>query len=122
MADMAAIYDAGIEAVVDLALNEKPLQLPRELIYCRFPLNDGGGNSTQLLRAAVDSVESFIANQIPTLVGCSAGMSRSLAVTAAALAIIRGQSFDDTLVEMVVGQPHDVSPLLWSEVCKACAK
>ena len=122
MADMAAIHDAEIDAVFDLALNEKPLQPPRELIYCRFPLNDGGGNSPQRLRAAVDAVESFIAKQIPALVGCSVGMSRSLAVTAAALALNRGTSFDDTLVEMVVDQPHDVSPLLWSEVCKACVK
>jgi protein-tyrosine phosphatase len=122
MANVAAIYDAEIEAIVDLALNEKPIQLSHELIYCRFPLNDGGGNSTQVLRAAVDAVESFIDKQIPTLVGCSAGMSRSLAVTAAALARNRGQSFDDTLVELVVDLPHDVSPLLWSEVCKACGQ
>ena len=39
------VLDAGIEALVDLGLNERPVQLTRELIYCRFPLNDGGGNS-----------------------------------------------------------------------------
>ena len=41
----SSVLDVGIEALVDLGLNEKPVQLTRELIYCRFPLNDGGGNS-----------------------------------------------------------------------------
>ena len=117
--DIAPIFDAGIEAVVDLALNEKPAQLTRELIYCRFPLNDGGGNSPQLLRAAVDAVESLISNEIPTLVYCSAGMSRSLAITAVALARIRDQKPEDTLVALASGQPHDVFPLLWRDIGNA---
>lgn len=82
VADLTQIYDAGIEAIVDLALDEKPAMLSRDLIYCRFPLNDGGGNPRQHLRAAVEGVESLIAKQIPTLVFCSAGMSRSLGVGA----------------------------------------
>ena len=39
------LFDAGIAAVVDVAFEEPPAQLPRGLIYCRFPLNDGGGNA-----------------------------------------------------------------------------
>ena len=38
------LFDAGITAVVDVAFEEPPAQLPRQLIYCRFPLSDGGGN------------------------------------------------------------------------------
>lgn len=118
--DMTVVYDAGIEALVDLALNEKPAQLTRELVYCRFPMNDGGGNSPKVLRVAVDTVQSFISKQIPTLVYCSAGMSRSVAVVAAALARSGGESLDDTLLKLVSGQPHDVSPLFWSDICEAC--
>ena len=121
VADLAPIFQAGIEAIVDLALNEKPAQLAREFIYCRFPLNDGGGNPPQRLRAAVDGVESLISKRIPTLVYCSAGMSRSLAVTAVALARSRGQAPEDILLALASGQPHDVSPILWSDICKASA-
>lgn len=122
VADLAPVLDIGVEAIVDLALNEKPAQITRELIYCRFPLNDGGGNSPQLLSAAVDGLESLIAKQIPTLVYCSEGMSRSLAVTAVALARHRGQKVEDTLVALANGQPHDVSPILWDDICKACSQ
>ena len=44
------LFDAGISAVVDVAYEEQPAQLPRELIYCRFPVNDGGGNRQAVLR------------------------------------------------------------------------
>lgn len=120
--DISKLFDAGIEALVDVALNEKPVQLTRELIYCRFPLNDGGGNSPKLLSAAVATVESFITKQIPTMVYCSAGMSRSVAITAAALSMSRGVPMDNTLLQLVSGQPHDVSPLLWSDICEACGR
>lgn len=119
--DLSQVYDAGIEALVDLALNEKPAQLTRELIYCRFPMNDGGGNSPELLHADVDAVESFISKQIPTMVYCSAGMSRSVAVVAAALATSRGELMEDTLLKLVSDQPHDVSPVLWSSIREVCA-
>jgi len=51
--DLRAILDAGIQAVVDLAFEEPPAVLVRELTYCRFPLLDGAGNPPWLLRAAV---------------------------------------------------------------------
>ncbi len=120
VADLTPILDAGIEAVVDLALNEKPAQLTRDSIYCRFPLNDGGGSPSQHLRAAVDGVESLISTHTPTFVYCSAGMSRSFAITAVALARFRGQKPKNTLVALASGQPHDVSPILWGDICKAC--
>ena len=37
-----ALFDVGIRAVVDVAIEEPPVALPRELIYCRFPIHDGG--------------------------------------------------------------------------------
>jgi len=40
----SALHDAGVDAVVDLAYEERPAQLPRDLWYCRFPIVDGLGN------------------------------------------------------------------------------
>src|SRR5208282_4769156 len=48
------LFDLGIEAVVQLAAEEPPLPLPRELILCHFPLIDGIGNRAALLSLAVE--------------------------------------------------------------------
>ena len=69
----------GIEAVVELADSEQVAVLPRELVRCRFPLSDGGINPPWLLRMASDAVAALIRADIPTLVCCAAGMSRSCA-------------------------------------------
>ena len=66
---------------------------------------------------AIQTVVSLL-KQIPTLVYCGAGMSRSPAVVAAALSIVQGGSPDEKLKEIVAGHPHDVSPHLWEAVCK----
>lgn len=42
--DLRALHAAGIAAVVDLAANEPPATLTRDLAYCRLPLVDGPGN------------------------------------------------------------------------------
>jgi hypothetical protein len=42
--DPRSLFSTGTLAVIDLALNEPPASLPRELVYCRFPLIDGAGN------------------------------------------------------------------------------
>ena len=49
-------------------------------------------------------------------------MSRSPAVVATALSIAQGGSPEETLREIVAGQPHDVSPQLWETVKRACSK
>ncbi len=69
---------------------------------------------------AMYPTESLLKSQIPMLVYCGAGMSRSPAVVAAALSIVQGGSPDEKLKEIVAGHPHDVSPHLWEAVCRAC--
>ena len=91
------LFDLGIAAVVDLAYEEAAAGLPRSLAYVRIPLVDGGGNDPRLLKWAIDTVESLIAAQIPTLVACGAGMSRSPCVAAAALARHRKESPETVL-------------------------
>lgn len=42
------LLDFGFSAVVDLAVDEAPAVLPREMIYCRIPLADSEGNQAEL--------------------------------------------------------------------------
>lgn len=117
--DLRRLYELEIAAVIDLALEEKPATLGLEIVYCRFPLTDGAGNSPVVLRAAVDTTARLIEQQVPTLVACGAGMSRSPAIVAAALSMIDGHAPEECLAALVAGQPHDVSPLFWAEVMRA---
>jgi protein-tyrosine phosphatase len=114
--DPQTIVETGILAVVDLALEEPPAVLPRDLAYCRFPLIDGPGNSPRLIRAAVETVACFLRSSTPTLVYCGAGMSRSPCIAAAAIALVRTPAFDDALKLVSSSGPVDVSPGLWADV------
>src|SRR5262245_40177100 len=114
--DVRKVLDAGILAVVDLALEEPPAHLTRELAYFRIPLIDGAGNPPWLLRAAVDTVAMLLRSSTPTLVCCSAGMNRSPAIAAATLSLVSGQSSAVCLANIAKTVPCDVSPGLWREV------
>jgi protein-tyrosine phosphatase len=114
-----ALFESGIAAVVDLAYEESIAVLPREIVYCRFPLTDGSGNDAHLLQLAVDTVVKLLAGETPTLVACGAGMSRSPAVAAAALSIHVGEPADRSLSRIAEVRPHDVSPVLWRELLEA---
>ena len=116
------ILQIGIQAVIDLAIEQMMPTLPRTLVYCRFPILDGQQSSPAVLRAAIDTIVLFLQRGIPSLVCCSAGMSRSPAVVAGALSIFQGGNPDDHLRKIAVGHPHDVSPQLWQEVRDICAE
>lgn len=108
--DLRTVLDAGVEAVVDLAMEEPPVRPTRDLVYLRFPLLDGDGNPPWLLRAAVEAVAGLVGDRVPTLVACGAGMSRSPAVVAVVLARLNGTRAEDELAAL---RPVDVSPALW---------
>ncbi len=114
--DPRALLSAGVLAVIDLALNEPPARLPRELVYCRFPLIDGAGNPPWLLRAAVDCVADFLRSGTPTLVYCGAGMSRSPCIAAVGIARVRGCSAEEALLWVAKSGAVDVTPGFWAEV------
>ncbi len=118
--DAGRLLRAGVAAVINLAAEEPSPNLPRSMIYCHFPLMDGPQDDEGILDVAIRTVVSLLTNKVPTLVYCGAGMSRSPAVVAAALAIVQGGSPDEKLKEVVVGHPHDVSPHLWEAVCSVC--
>ncbi len=111
-----AIHEAGIVAVVDLAVQEPPGPIVRDLLIARFPMIDGPGNPTWMLRAAVVLVAGLIADRVPTLVGCGAGMSRSPCIAAAAIARALGIPADEGLALVLRSAPADVAPGLWADV------
>jgi len=111
-----AVFDAGIQAIVDLAGNESPADPPRDLIYHRFPLVDGAGNSDWLLKLACRTVADLLVANVSVLVYCSAGMSRSPAIAAAAIAVATKQPLDQILAAVQLAGDVDVSPGLWKSI------
>lgn len=114
--DWAALHASGIRAVIDVAINEAPAVLPRELIYVRVPLNDGGGNAPESLRLVVETTERLLRAGTRTLVACSAGMSRAPSIAAATWARLSGLDPDICLHRVVAGAPNDISPLFWADL------
>jgi hypothetical protein len=114
--DLTGLLARGITAVVDLASDESPMVVTRDLVSCRFPLVDGSGNDPWLLLLAIRTITGLIVADVPTLVYCGAGMSRTPAISAAALAIASGRPLDECLAEVVGGRPVDISPGLWIDV------
>ena len=86
--DFKRVFDLGITALVQLAVEEPALQPPRELICCRFPLVDGPGNEPAVLSLAITTLANLLEKKVPTLVTCGAGLSRSPAIAAAALSMV----------------------------------
>jgi protein-tyrosine phosphatase len=114
--DLRAVLAAGITALVDLAANEPSATITRDLVYCRFPLVDGGGNAPQLLRLAIRTTANLLAARMPTLVYCSVGLSRSPCVVAAALSVVEQRNPDECLTGLLQSGRWDVSPLLWRDI------
>lgn len=116
--DRAIFETHGIRALVHVALEEPIPEVSRELLLCHVPLMDGA-NAAGMLRNALSMTATLIRDELPTLVCCSAGMSRSPAVTAGAIALATGRDANECLAEIVRGHPHDVSPVLWDAVVQA---
>jgi protein-tyrosine phosphatase len=110
------VFERGIKVIVQLALEEPPLQPPRELIYLRFPLLDGNWNDANLLHLAIRCVAVLMQRGMPTLVGCGAGMSRSPAIVAAALATVEHAELEECLERVTQLHPADLSPGFWEDV------
>ena len=117
----AALEAAGIKAVVQVALAEQMPTLSRELLLARFPIIDGSGNPRGMIAAALDLTTSLIRSRTPTLICCSAGMSRSPSSAAGAMAMATGIDPHEALQRVIAGRPHDVSPGLWDAVCAVVA-
>jgi protein-tyrosine phosphatase len=118
--NLRELHDRNIAAVVDLAYEEPPKQLTRDLISVRIPLVDGDGNDSAQVRLAISIVRKLLDAGTPTLVVCGAGMSRSPAIAAAAIAENHAESPVEALKRVTDNQPHDVSPGLWAAILDCC--
>jgi len=118
--DPRRITGKGIEAVVDVSAEEEPAVLPRSITYCHIPLRDGQGNDEWHLRLALQVVSSLVSAEVPTLVACSADMSRSPCIAVGGLAIARQSVPNDELTALAQSRSLAVSPALWHEVAEMC--
>lgn len=109
----------GIAAVIDLAVEEPPAVAGHEMVYCRFPLVDGAENPPWLLRAAIDMTATLLRENVPTLVACGGGVSRSPAIAAAALVKLGRPTLEDALLYIASFGHCDVSAGLLQDVVKA---
>jgi len=114
--DPTPLFDLGIAAVVDVALEERPEQLPRELIYCRYPLNDGGGNDPAVVSGAIRCVTGLLEDGVKTMIACSAGASRSPTIAAFAMAAHSGQSPEDVIEQAAANKRFEISAAFWRDV------
>jgi protein-tyrosine phosphatase len=114
--DVKALFDQRIRAVVQLAYEDPPIQLPRELIVCRFPLIDGPGNRAETLRLAITTLTELLREQMSVLVACSAGVSRAPAIAAAALARFTGKPLSACLREVAQYRHADIHPALYEHI------
>ncbi|HEY2148830.1 MAG TPA: dual specificity protein phosphatase [Pirellulales bacterium] len=119
--DWLALFDRGVRAVVQLAIEELPIEPPREVLFYRFPLVDGEGNDPAILRLAIDGVAELIRAGLPTLVCCAGGMSRSPAIVAAAISVVNGTDIHKSLEIVTESHPSDVSTALWGDILRAVA-
>lgn len=119
--DIAALESLDIAAVVQLAKEEPIPVLPREMILLRIPLMDGDSNDPSTLRLAIHGLADLIRAKTRTLVCCSAGVSRSPAVAACAIAQVEGLSPADCLKEISTLVRPDTSPGLWNALLAVIA-
>jgi protein-tyrosine phosphatase len=116
----ADLRRTGIQAVLDLALEELPFQWHREGIVLRVPIIDGPGNQPEFLRIAVRTAAELLATNMPTLIVCSAGLSRTPVIAAVGLAIHTGNTPLECLQTIRSITHTDVSLALWQDALQCC--
>ncbi len=118
--DISSVLAHGVEAIIDLAVEEPIPKMPPVITYCRFALTDHGENSEPLVRAAVTSAATLIAGGVLTAVCCNAGLNRSPSIAAAAMSVAFQSEPASELRRIAELKSIDVNPALWSQVVRAC--
>jgi len=81
-------------------------------------LLDGEGNSSVILKSAVDLIVNFVHGRQRILVACSGGMSRSPLIASAVVAKIENIDFDEAIQQVTRTGPCDISPALYVAIKK----
>lgn len=110
---------SSIEALVDLALNEPPAIPPRVVVYLRMPLDDSSENPSSRIELAVATAAHCLRIEHPTLIVCSAGLSRSPTIACAAISLWKEEPMESVLNAYFAKLPHDISPGFWKSVVAA---
>jgi protein-tyrosine phosphatase len=119
--DAAKLLEQEFNVVIDLAVEEPPAVLTRELTYLRFPIYDGIGNDKKVLASAIQTIAFMLSQEgIRIAACCSMGLSRSPAIVAAAMALNGNHNAGDYLTRITSKVACDISPGLWSEVSQVC--
>lgn len=95
--------DRSFDAVVSLTSD------PRPATTHHHPLVDGEGNEWAAFAAAVDETRRLSREDGTVLVHCRAGISRSSAVLATAIAAAEGQRFREAMADVQAARPHAVA-------------
>jgi protein-tyrosine phosphatase len=114
--DLKQIEAHGIQAVVELAADAPPVQMPAEIVYFRCPLSDDEESADWKIDVAIQMVGLLLVGSVPVLVACRAGMNRSPAIVAAALALAEDEPLDKALQKVTAAGPCDISPVLWEAI------
>ena len=65
--DPERLLEASMAAVVNLAAEEPSPNMPRSMIYIRFPIIDGEQDTPGILDVAIRTLVSLLQQRIPTL-------------------------------------------------------
>lgn len=117
--DLAVISNHEIQHVVQLAIEEAIPPLPREVNLIRIPLTDSNDNEPFALQFAIKTVGELLQSQRRILICCSAGLSRSPATAACAIAFAQEKHPDECLSDISKLIRTDVSPGLWKDLLSA---
>lgn len=115
--------DHDITAVLNLCNLDPVRPYPEYLIIARQPLIDGEQNKLVDFEVAIKQLLELLNREEQIFVHCGAGVSRSCAVTATALAYEHGISIEDA-VEWIAREKPDVNPhpTLLEQACQTLAR
>jgi protein-tyrosine phosphatase len=106
----AAFERRDVAAVLNVSRSRPDEPYPEDVAVHHVPLVDGATNVYGDFAEAVDTLRELLASERTVFVHCGAGVSRSVAVTTAALAARDGRSPDEALDRVTdrrpVANPH----------------
>ncbi|MEZ5941053.1 MAG: hypothetical protein R3C18_06660 [Planctomycetaceae bacterium] len=114
--DHKVLAKCGVQAVLQLAGEEPALELPLDVLQFRIPILDSVGNISHRLILASNLLTTLLANDMTTLVCCSEGNGRSLAIATCAIGQMNGQTPFDCLKFVQENHATNISAGLWNDL------